>query len=48
MSAFVLPKDFLGYEAGTELRDVTLEEARSMECNRCGLSAIAAVGFVTV
>lgn len=26
----------LGYEAGTELRDVTLRQARAMECNRCG------------
>ncbi len=25
-----------GYEAGTELRDVTLKQARAMECNRCG------------
>lgn len=25
-----------GYEAGTELRDVTLAQARAMECNRCG------------
>lgn len=25
-----------GYEAGTELRDVTLRQARTMECNRCG------------
>lgn len=33
---YVLPKDFLGYEAGAELRDVTLAEARAMECNRCG------------
>lgn len=25
-----------GYDAGAELRDVTLREARAMECNRCG------------
>jgi Fe-S-cluster containining protein len=33
---YVLPKDFQGYKAGTELRDVTIEEARAMECNLCG------------
>lgn len=33
---YVLPKDFLGYEAGTLLRDVTIREARAMECNHCG------------
>lgn len=37
MPAFVLPKDFMGYPAGTVLRDVPLREARAMECNRCGL-----------
>lgn len=37
MSAtYALPQDFAGYEAGTELREVTLAEARAMECNRCG------------
>lgn len=36
MSSFTLTKDFLGYEQGTVLRDVTLAEARSWECNRCG------------
>lgn len=34
--AYVLPKPFAGYEAGTVLRDVPLREARSWECNRCG------------
>jgi hypothetical protein len=34
--SYVLPKDYQGYDAGTELRDVTLQEARAMECNRCG------------
>lgn len=33
---YILPKDVLGYTAGTELRDVTLAEARAMECSRCG------------
>lgn len=32
----VLVEPFLGYPAGTVLRDVTLAEARAMECNRCG------------
>lgn len=36
MSTFTLPKEFAGYAAGTRLRDVTLREARAMECNRCG------------
>lgn len=34
--SYVLPVALLGYEAGTVLRDVTLKEARSWECNRCG------------
>lgn len=25
-----------GYDVGTELKDVSLKEARAMECNRCG------------
>jgi len=33
---YVLPVDTQGYEAGAQLRDVTLREARAMECNRCG------------
>lgn len=33
---YVLAKDAFGYPAGTPLMDVTLAEARSMECNRCG------------
>lgn len=33
---YKLPKDFAGYSEGTELRDVTLREARSWECNQCG------------
>lgn len=33
---YILPKPFLGYDEGFELRDVTLREARAMECNRCG------------
>lgn len=33
---YVLPIAALGYDAGTELRDVTLAEARSWPCNRCG------------
>lgn len=32
----ILTEDRVGYSAGTELRDVTLAEARSWECNRCG------------
>lgn len=32
----ILEQDALGYKAGTELRDVTIQEARAMECNRCG------------
>jgi len=35
-TAYVLPKAFAGYETGRELRDVTLAEARAMDCNRCG------------
>lgn len=34
--SYVLEQGIFGYEAGTELRDVTLREARAMECNRCG------------
>lgn len=34
--SYKLPKDFLGYKKGTELRDVTLKEARSWDCNHCG------------
>lgn len=34
--SYTLPKDFQGYKAGTVLRDVTITEARSWECNRCG------------
>jgi len=33
---YTLEASFQGYDAGTELRDVTLDEARAMECNRCG------------
>ena len=33
---YELPIAALGYEAGTALRDVTLAEARSWQCNRCG------------
>lgn len=33
---YILPKDFGGYREGTELREITLTEARTMECNRCG------------
>ena len=33
---YVLPKAFLGYEEGFPLRNVSLKEARSWECNRCG------------
>lgn len=36
MTAYVLPTPSAGYEAGTELREVTLAEARSWDCNRCG------------
>lgn len=36
MAIHKLEKAVQGYEAGTELRDVTLREARAMECNRCG------------
>ena len=25
-----------GYDAGTELRDMTIQEARAIECSRCG------------
>lgn len=32
----VLEQPFLAYEAGAVLRDVSLNEARSWECNRCG------------
>lgn len=35
-TTYVLAKDSLGYDAGEKLRDVTLREARNMECNRCG------------
>jgi hypothetical protein len=34
--SYVLPVATLGYDAGVELRDVTLAEARSWACNRCG------------
>lgn len=33
---YVVPETRVGYEAGTVLRNVTLAEARSWECNRCG------------
>lgn len=33
---YKLTEPTVGYPVGTELRDVTLKEARSMECNRCG------------
>jgi hypothetical protein len=33
---YTLPRPFAGYDAGTALRDVTLTEARALECNRCG------------
>lgn len=33
---YVLDRDFAGYDAGTPLIDVTLREARALECNRCG------------
>lgn len=36
MTYYKLPVAAHGYEAGTELRDVSLREARAMECNRCG------------
>lgn len=36
MTTYKLPVATQSYEAGTELRDVTLREARAMECNRCG------------
>lgn len=36
MSSYILEKDFLGYDKGTPLTEVTLAEARAMECNRCG------------
>lgn len=32
----ILTEARYGYDAGTQLRDVTLAEARAMECNRCG------------
>lgn len=34
--SYLLEQPAGGYEAGTELREVTLKEARAMECNRCG------------
>lgn len=33
---FTMPKAAFGYDAGAPLRDVTLAEARSWDCNRCG------------
>ncbi len=33
---YVLTEDRVGYPAGTVLRNVTLAEARAMECSRCG------------
>lgn len=33
---YTLPKDFAGYEAGTVLQNITLRDARALECNRCG------------
>lgn len=33
---YELPQDFASYDAGTVLREVSLAEARSWECNRCG------------
>lgn len=33
---YTLPFARAGYPAGTTLTDVTLDEARAMECNRCG------------
>lgn len=34
--SWVLPEPFGAYPAGAVLRDVTLSEARAIECNRCG------------
>ncbi len=34
--SYILPIAALGYDAGTELHDVTLADARSWACNRCG------------
>ncbi len=36
MTYAVLLKDFQCYDKGDVLRDVTLREARAMECNQCG------------
>lgn len=36
MVTYTLPKAAFGYEAGTPLIDVTIGQARAMECNRCG------------
>ena len=36
MTEYVLPQDFAGYQAGDVLREITLAEARELECNRCG------------
>lgn len=36
MSYYELPIAKYGYDAGTRLREVSLAEARAMECNRCG------------
>lgn len=33
---YTLPQDFAAYDAGSILREVSLTEARSWECNRCG------------
>lgn len=35
-SEYILDRPFAGYDAGTVLRNVTLAEARAIECNRCG------------
>lgn len=34
--SYIVTQPAHGYPAGTVLRDVTLEEARSWDCNRCG------------
>lgn len=36
MTSYVLPQDFAAYDAGDVLREITLTEARALECNRCG------------
>lgn len=35
-ATYTLPKAMLGYDKGYVLKDVSLTEVRSMECNRCG------------